>query len=55
MRQPHASPANEPTPRSPGSPTFQVARVCDELLSMQELHGGYVAVGFSQVRLELEG
>lgn len=28
----------------------QVARVCDELLGMEQLRNGYVAVGFSQVR-----
>ncbi len=28
----------------------QVARVCDELLALEELKDGYVAVGFSQVR-----
>lgn len=32
-------------------PVLQVAAVCDELLGMQELKDGFVAVGFSQVGL----
>lgn len=42
------------TPAAPHRPVCaspsQVAAVCDELLSMDQLQQGYVAVGFSQVR-----
>lgn len=35
---------------STAPPPPQVDRVCDELLGMEELKDGYVAVGFSQAR-----
>lgn len=37
-------------PSAHGLHASQVARVCDELLGMEELRDGYVAVGFSQAR-----